>query len=223
MPRTLFSLSLGGAVVLAGAFACGPQADGTTPPKSPTGSPSGTPSSSSSVTSPATSASASAPPNATATKPPGPSAPPKPVSATAMEAELREIGLDPKALPVLNKLSPDQLRKVMKTFTRALGVQCNACHNTQDFHAPTPNKKIATHMWNDFSRSLAMSDDKPIYCDSCHGGREHFLDRKDLQAVAAFMQENYADKLKRVDKKDHGCETCHGDPIEPKIFTKLWK
>jgi hypothetical protein len=111
----------------------------------------------------------------------------------------------------------------MKTFTKALGVTCAGCHDTKDFHAPTPHKKIATHMWNEFTRTLLLEDGRPLYCDSCHGGRPQFLARHDLNALAEWMQENFVDKSKRADKKDHGCETCHGDPIEPKIFTKLWK
>jgi hypothetical protein len=140
-----------------------------------------------------------------------------------MSAELNELGLDPAALPALNKLAPEQLRKVMKTFTKALGVQCNGCHDTSNFRAPTRNKTITTHMWNDFSRGLVLADDgRPAYCDSCHGGRRSFLDRKDPHAVAAWMDDGVA-RLKRVDGKEHSCETCHSDPVEPKIFSKVWK
>src|SRR5262249_40612230 len=99
----------------------------------------------------------------------------KPVAATEMEADLKEIGLDPKALPPLNKLSPDQLRKVMKTFTKSLGVQCNGCHDTKDFRAPTPNKKIATHMCNDFTRALMITHGHPFYCETCHGRQKDSL------------------------------------------------
>jgi hypothetical protein len=144
-------------------------------------------------------------------------------NATLMGAQLAEIGLDAKALPPLNKLSPDQLRKVMKTFTKALGVSCDGCHDTKDFHASTPHKRIATHMWNDFSRTLSFGDGQAVYCDSCHAGRATFLERKDVAALSQWMQESYVDSLKRVDQKDHGCETCHGDPMEPKIFAKVWK
>jgi hypothetical protein len=147
----------------------------------------------------------------------------KPVTASAMAADLKESGLDPMALPPLNKLEPDQLRKVMKTFTKALGVQCSGCHDTKNFRAPTAQKAIATHMWNDFTRALTMEGGGALYCDSCHGGRTEVLDRRDIPALGEWMKANYEAKLKRVDKKEHGCETCHGDPIEGKIFAKLWK
>lgn len=146
----------------------------------------------------------------------------KPIAPSAMEAKLRDIGLDPGALPPLNKLDAKTLRDVMNTFTKALGVQCSHCHE-KDFKAPTANKKIATHMWNDFTRALALEGGGALYCDSCHGGRAEILDRRDLGALGTWMQDNYVDKMQRADKKEHLCDTCHGDPFEGKIFTKLWK
>lgn len=146
----------------------------------------------------------------------------KPVVATTMTAELVAIGLDPKKLPPLEKLEPEKLRKVMKTFNKALGVQCNACHNADDFKASTPHKKIAARMWNDFTRGLAMADGSPLYCDSCHQGRMETLDRKDKKVLSAWMQAELVDKVKRTDKKEHGCETCHGDPFEARFITKVW-
>ena len=171
----------------------------------------------------------------------------RPIAASGMETKLREIALDPRALPPLNKLDFKTRNEVMNTFTKALGVQCSFCHlkdvdksrpkggaagssgQPLDFKAPTPNKKITAHMWNDFTRSLAMADGSALYCDSCHNGTTRFLDRKDLAALSTWMTDNYVDKLKRVDPKhpkaeqEHGCETCHGDPIEGKIISKLWK
>lgn len=149
----------------------------------------------------------------------------KPIAPSVMETKLREIGLDPAALPPLDKLDAKTLRDVMNTFTKALGVRCNHCHE-KDFRAPTAQKKIATHMWNDFTRAFALEDaggEGVVYCDSCHGGHAAFLDRHDRAALSDWMQENYVDKLTRVDGKDHGCETCHGDPFEGKILTTRWK
>jgi hypothetical protein len=147
----------------------------------------------------------------------------KAIAPSAMAGQLREIGLDPTALPPLSKLDFEKRNKVMNTFIKALGVQCGHCH-LKDFRAPTRNKQIATHMWNDFTRSLALgTGEDVVYCDSCHGGHAAFLGRRDLQALGTFMQDNYVDKLRRRDAKEHGCETCHGDPVEPKIFAKVWK
>lgn len=146
----------------------------------------------------------------------------KPIVATTMTAELTAIGLDPKKLPPIEKLEPEKLRKVMKTFTKALGVQCNGCHNAEDFKAPTPKKKIAARMWNDFARGLTMADGGPVYCDSCHQGRMLSLDHKDKKVLSGWMQAEFVDKLKRTDKKEHGCETCHGDPFEGDFLNKVW-
>ena len=159
-----------------------------------------------------------------ATPPPPTPGPMKPVMASAMAADLKEIGIDPKNLPAsLNKLDPEKLRKVMKTFTKALGTQCNGCHDPNDFRAPTRNKKIASRMWTDFTKALTMQDGSLLYCDSCHQGKMEFLDRHDKKALSAWMDDNFVSKMKKVDKKDHSCATCHGDPIEGQIFTTLWK
>ena len=142
---------------------------------------------------------------------------------TAMDADLRELGLDPKALPPLEKLEPSTLRKVMKTFTKSLGVPCAACHDVQDFRAATPKKTIARHMWNDFARGLATADGAPIYCDSCHAGKATFLDRSDRKRLADWMQAGYVATLSRADGREHSCATCHGEPFEGHIFGTRWK
>lgn len=140
-----------------------------------------------------------------------------------MANDLKELGLDVKNLPPLNKLEPATLRKVMNTFKKALGTNCNGCHDANDMKAPTPHKKIAARMWEDFTRKLKMEDGTALYCDSCHQGKMEFLDKHDPKALGAWMDQNYVGKLKRADKKDHGCETCHGDPFDPKFLAKWAK
>jgi hypothetical protein len=159
---------------------------------------------------------------ATASGAPAPTPEMKSIAPTAMATELRQIGLDPAALPPLNKLDARTLRDVMNTFTKALGVKCTYCHE-KDFKAPTPNKKITAHMWDDFTRALALDRDGALYCDSCHGGRARILDRQNVVVLGDYMQSNYVEPLRRVDKKEHSCETCHGEPFEGHIFQKLWK
>lgn len=146
----------------------------------------------------------------------------KPVVPSAMLADLQAIGLDPKALPPLEKLEPEKLRKVMKTFSKSLGVVCTDCHVENDFRAPTPRKNIAAQMWNQFTSGLTLEDGSPAYCDSCHQGSiGPLLDRKNKKALSAWMDENFVGKLKRRDGKEHSCETCHGDPFEGK-FVAAW-
>jgi hypothetical protein len=142
----------------------------------------------------------------------------KNVAPSAMAADLKEIGLDPKALPPLSKMEPEKLRKVMKTFTKALGTSCSGCHDPNDFRAWTPHKKVALGMWNEFVRGLAMTDGSLLYCDSCHQGAMTVLDRRDKKALSAWMDANFVAKLKRKAPKEHGCDTCHGEPFEPKFL-----
>jgi hypothetical protein len=151
------------------------------------------------------------------TKPPGPA-----LSTTQLGGALQEISLDPANLPPLEKVDPDTLRKLMKTFTKSLGVTCSHCHDTKDFHRPTPQKTIATHMWNDYVRALEQ-EEQPLYCDSCHVGRARFLDRSDETALAGWMKENFVAKLHRTDGGEHGCPTCHGAHFEGAIFAKRWR
>jgi hypothetical protein len=139
---------------------------------------------------------------------------------SAMAEDLKKLGLDPLHLQPLNKLSPDVVRKLMPTFSKALGVKCEACHDTNNFKAWTPKKKIAAGMWQKFVVELALEDGTPLYCDSCHGGHMAFLDTHDKKALSAWMDTNYVSKLKRTDKKEHSCDTCHGDPFEGKFLAQ---
>ena len=163
----------------------------------------------------------SAPPATTTMPPPLRTGEMKPIAASTMGDDLTKIGLDPKNLPALSAIAPDKLRQVMKTFNKALGVQCTACHAANDFRASTPNKRVAARMWSDYVRGLAMDDGSLLYCDSCHGGSSEFLDTHDEKALGAWMKANYVSKLKRVDAKPHGCPTCHGTPFDGE-FLRTW-
>lgn len=181
------------------------------------------------TTSPTTAEVPTTAPTATGTAPPPATEHPpvkghmKPIVPSAMAAELKAIGLDPKALPPLSKMEPDKIRKVMSTFKKALGVKCDACHDQNDFRAWTPNKRVAAGMWDQFVRGLAMEDGSLLYCDSCHQGAMHILDRTDKKALAGWMETSYVGKLKLKAKDvEHGCGTCHGDPFEPK-FLAAWE
>lgn len=205
---------VGAAVPLA---ACGETPGIPKVPEVP-GVPSGTPSG----TAPTPSASGSSPAGTgtgTASTPPPAKGPMKAMGPSQMAADLKALGLDPKALPPLNKIPPDKIRPLMMTFKKALGAECTACHDAGNFKAATPKKKIAAKMWDEFVRKLAMEKaDDVLYCDSCHQGSMEFLDRHDKKALSAWMDANFVSKAKRVDKKDHSCETCHGDPFEPKFI-----
>ena len=145
-----------------------------------------------------------------------------PLATTAMADELKAIGLDVAALPPLDQLPPAQLRKVMKTFTKALGVRCGDCHVEADFGAPTPRKAIAANMWTHFVRDVSMANGAPVYCDSCHQGKlTPLLDRHDKKALSNWMEQNFEDGLKLKSGAKNSCEACHGEPFESH-FLKKW-
>lgn len=207
------------------AAACGGATPEPTQPTSPTG-PTATGTASPTSTAPTT----TAPPTTTGdagalTAPPttAQGAKTKPIAPTEMGAALKELGLDVKNLPPLNKIPPDKIRKVMNTFTKALGTQCTGCHDGDDFKKATPNKKVAARMWNEFVRGYAMEGGGAVYCDSCHGGKMTFLVRDPgLKELSSWMDENFVSKLKKPNGQAHSCETCHGDPMEGK-FLHTWK
>ncbi len=148
--------------------------------------------------------------------------PMKPIAATTMEGDLKALGLDPAALPALDQLPPEQLRKVMKTFTKALGARCTDCHVEGDFAAATPRKAIAVGMWNHFVREVSMANGTPVYCDSCHQGHlTPLLDRHDDKALSHWMETNFAKGLNLRSGKKNECKTCHGEPFDG-VFLKRW-
>ena len=130
---------------------------------------------------------------------------------TAMADALRDLGLDPKKLPPMEKLEPRALRGAMKLLAKSLGAKCVDSHTEGDFAAPTRRKKIAAHMWDDFAARLSMADGSPLFCDSCHQGRIRQLDRRDKKALAGWMDQNFVAKLAGSGARPVECETCHVD------------
>ena len=144
------------------------------------------------------------------------------VRATQMGDMLAAAGLDVRNLPPLEKLTLAQKQKVMRTFTETLGVPCLGCHAEDDFPADTRRKRVAKRMFNEVVRVLTLRDGEPVYCDSCHDGRMHMLDRRDTAMVTRHMSQNLVGQMARVDGRLHDCDTCHGDPPDFQILT-TWK
>ena len=135
----------------------------------------------------------------------------RPPVPTALSAELAALALDPNNLPPIEKIDPKQLRGVMKLFAKSLGARCTDCHQEGDFAAPTPAKRVAAKMWNEFTAKLAFADGGALFCDSCHQGRPKELERSDRKALSQWMDANFVGKLKRKDERELECETCHVD------------
>jgi hypothetical protein len=141
---------------------------------------------------------------------PDASAVPQGPSPTTFGTKLGALGLDVQNLPALHDLDSSTKLSVMQTFTDTLGVQCGACHTEGDYAAPTPQQDVATQAWEDIVRKLAIADGGgPLYCDSCHRGTFHFLDRSNRAALQTWMQTNFVEKLQRKDGEPMACSACH--------------
>src|SRR3954462_15345073 len=87
-----------------------------------------------------------------------------------------------KNLQVLPKDSTkDQIKQVMKAQAKALGVECDYCHDVPDMASDAnPKKKIAREMMKmtmdingKFLKPMLKDADKhPVTCNTCHRGAE---------------------------------------------------
>lgn len=146
----------------------------------------------------------------------------RPLVASHLLAKLEAAGLDPRALPKIEKLTKKNRIPVMEAMAEALGVECTGCHaGKDDFEAETEHKQIARHMWNDIV-AVARLDQGPLFCDSCHQGSMHVLDRTNMDEVKAYMKAQFAGRLTTTAGAEVTCANCHGKPFEPEIFEKLW-
>src|SRR5260370_16952092 len=109
----------------------------------------------------------------------------QPVVPSTMERELAAAGLDPGHLPAFEEIRPKELRRVMSTFTRSLGVPCTGCHDASDYRLPTSAKRITIQMWNQMSRPYSV-EHKPLFSDSSHHGQPPFLDRRDNKPYSPY-------------------------------------
>lgn len=85
------------------------------------------------------------------------------------------VAADPAGtnLKVLPKgMSKPELKKVMKSISTALGVQCDHCHNTDDMAADTPKKEEARAMMKMVSElnKQYFKGEPRITCMTCHNG-----------------------------------------------------
>lgn len=80
-----------------------------------------------------------------------------------------------KNLKILPKdMSKPELKKLMKSVAGALGVQCDFCHNTDDFAADTEKKEIARQMMTMVAEiNKSHFNGKPrVGCVTCHNGQK---------------------------------------------------
>lgn len=205
--------------------ACGPATPNVEAPTGPgpAAGTEGTPGETPEATTPGGEGTAAQPPEAAPPAAAGP-ATSTPIKATAMEVELKKIGLDLKKLPDLEKIPLAKKKKVMPLFQKSLGMEnCQGCHVEGDFKKETRNMKVAREMWRHFVVQLRSESGGTLFCDSCHNGNKLVLNRSDRKAVEKFMEAEYEGKLTQASKEDMECGTCHSDTMETKIIEKLWK
>jgi putative NADH-flavin reductase len=80
----------------------------------------------------------------------------------------------PKNLKVLPKtMSRQEVRKLMKGIAGSLGVQCDHCHDTDDFPKDTEHKEVARammRMTGEINKSYFEGESK-VSCMTCHNGQ----------------------------------------------------
>ena len=86
----------------------------------------------------------------------------------------------PMNLEVLPKsLSKAEVKKIMKQWTRALGVECEFCHDMDDMAKDSNHKKAARKMVRmvaDINKQLEGFKEK-VSCMTCHRGKKEPADK----------------------------------------------
>ena len=80
-------------------------------------------------------------------------------------------------LEVLPKdLDKKEVKKIMKTWAKALGVECDYCHDPDDMAKETEKKDEARKMYKMMqyinTKHMKGYDDK-VTCKTCHQGNDH--------------------------------------------------
>ena len=81
-------------------------------------------------------------------------------------------GKNLKILPAT--MSKAELKKVMKSIAASMGVQCDYCHDTEDFPKDTEKKEIARammRMTSDINKSHFKGEMR-VGCITCHNGQK---------------------------------------------------
>jgi len=100
------------------------------------------------------------------------------IAATTLRSRSAYAGGDmPKNVKsaILKGKTKDDVKKYMKErITKALGVQCDFCHNLDDMAAETPKKKRALQMLEMVAtiNKKYMDNKEMVGCMTCHRGKQ---------------------------------------------------
>lgn len=81
-----------------------------------------------------------------------------------------------KNLQVLPKdITKDSLKAIMKKQSKALGVDCDHCHDQPNMAEDTEHKKIAREMMlmtEEINKKYITTGNQKVTCMTCHRGKE---------------------------------------------------
>jgi len=83
--------------------------------------------------------------------------------------------------PLSANMERREVMKMMRGFTKALGVKCLFCHTKakdgrMDPTIPTKHRRMARFMLDNYT-SFTLLDGQPATCATCHQGKAEFLPR----------------------------------------------
>jgi hypothetical protein len=82
---------------------------------------------------------------------------------------------DAKNLKILpHDMSKADIKKLMKGMSAALGVECEHCHNTDNFAEDTEKKEVARQMMKmqaEINKEF-FKGEKKVGCLTCHNGQK---------------------------------------------------
>lgn len=114
------------------------------------------------------------------------------VLATAFSVQEEKPEDKPKNLKVLSKkLSTEEVKEIMRTYTKALGVRCGFCHNT-------------------------MKEDPTKY-DFAAEGNEHKDIARDMMRMTNKINKKYLSKIEDGKLDQITCVTCHMGKVHPVV------
>lgn len=156
------------------------------------------------------------------------------VVASTLEAKLTEAGVDAANPPTWATVEQIWVSKeseghpavlaaatpLMTLFSESLGIECLQCHTNADHTVPEDRRNIVAGMWDEWVHGVRLKEGGLLFCDSCHQGKEEFLERGDEVALESWMQVNFVANFTRVDGRPQSCASCHNQPFDEEFLDK---
>ena len=119
------------------------------------------------------------------------------------QSKVETAGQKFKNIKVLNDLPADQLGKVMNLFSADLGVDCNFCHEGENFEKDSKKEKEDARKM--IKMTLGINKDNfnsrsQVTCNSCHNGHHQPTNVPNLMPVAEAQRPKQPDVKPTVDQ-----------------------